>query len=64
MGFFFIGVSLGAMSIPWLIGQVFERVHPYSMLVIVSISLALSAVLLALVLRRSSQQLISNSAND
>jgi len=66
MGFFFIGVSLGAMSIPWLIGQVFERVHPYSMLVVVSISLTLSAVVLALVLRRSGQQrqVISDAAND
>lgn len=56
MGYFFIGVSLGAMTIPWFIGQVFERVHPYSMLVVVSISLALSALLLALVLGCSVQQ--------
>ena len=56
MGYFFVGVSLGAMSIPWFIGQIFERIHPYSMLVVVSISLALSALLLALVLRRSHKQ--------
>ena len=53
MGYFFIGVSLGAMSIPWFIGQVFERVHPYSMLVVVSVSLALAALVLAVILKRA-----------
>ena len=33
-GFFFVGGSLGVMSIPWLIGQAIESIGPQSMLII------------------------------
>ena len=55
MGYFFVGVSLGAMSIPWLIGQLFEA-NPYSMLVMVALSLVLSALVLFLTLRLSDRR--------
>ena len=59
MGIFFTGVSLGGMSIPWLIGQLFETVAPYVMLVVVAISLALTSLLFALIMRRSQSQVSS-----
>jgi FHS family Na+ dependent glucose MFS transporter 1 len=34
-GWFFVGSSLGAMTVPWVIGQLFERVGPEVMLVAV-----------------------------
>jgi MFS transporter, FHS family, Na+ dependent glucose transporter 1 len=51
MGIFFVGVSLGAMVIPWLIGQFFEQV-PYLMLLIVTASLIFSTIALMLILGR------------
>ncbi|NIV33209.1 MAG: hypothetical protein GWN58_28315, partial [Anaerolineae bacterium] len=37
-----VGSSLGGMSLPWLIGQLFEPAGPQSLLVAVSASLALA----------------------
>jgi MFS transporter, FHS family, Na+ dependent glucose transporter 1 len=49
-GWFFVGASLGSMFLPWLTGQLFEQVGPYSMLVIFTIDMALAlGVLLVLI---------------
>jgi fucose permease len=40
-GWIIVGSSLGGMSLPWLIGQLFEPTGPQSLLVAVSVSLAL-----------------------
>ena len=40
-GGFFVGASLGGMFLPWLIGQLFVPAGPQSLLVAVSVSLAL-----------------------
>ncbi len=42
--FFFVGGSLGAMFLPWLIGQLFERTGPQVMVAIVFAALLLDAV--------------------
>src|SRR5262249_8927482 len=34
-GLFFVGASLGSMTLPWVIGQSFERISPVSVLWIV-----------------------------
>ncbi len=41
-GVLFVGGSLGAMVIPWIIGQLFEPVGPSSLLIVVLISLILA----------------------
>jgi MFS transporter, FHS family, Na+ dependent glucose transporter 1 len=51
MGIFFTGMSLGAISVPWLIGQLFESFGPGVLLVAVSISLIMGIVTLYLILR-------------
>jgi MFS transporter, FHS family, Na+ dependent glucose transporter 1 len=49
MRVFYVGVSLGSTVIPWLIGQLFENIAPYVMIVIVSISLTISVGVFAAV---------------
>lgn len=41
MGWFFLGGSAGAMSIPWLIGQLFEPIGPRATLWVIVVDLAL-----------------------
>ncbi len=48
---FFIGVSLGAMSLPWLIGQVFETVGPLTTMVTVAAAMVMATAVFALLNR-------------
>jgi FHS family Na+ dependent glucose MFS transporter 1 len=52
-GLFSIGQSLGAMLIPWLIGQFFESAGPQSLALILLIDMALALVVLAVLGTRS-----------
>jgi FHS family Na+ dependent glucose MFS transporter 1 len=55
-GLFLVGASLGGMSMPWLIGQLFERVGPHVTMWIITANIAAAVVVLAaiiLYLRRS-----------
>jgi len=45
-----IGGNLGSMTIPWVIGQFFERSGPGSMMLIVALTIILSLVLLGIML--------------
>ncbi len=56
IGIFFTGVSLGATTIPWIIGQLFERVGPVVMLIAVSLSLIMSGFMLGLIVWKVSQK--------
>jgi dipeptide/tripeptide permease len=47
MAIFFIGGSLGAMSLPWLIGQYFDTAGPGTMLWVVGVAMAAGIVLFA-----------------
>jgi fucose permease len=50
MGWFFLGGSAGAMSIPWLIGQLFEPIGPRATMWVIVVDLAvMMAVFVALV---------------
>ncbi len=51
MRVFYVGVSMGSTITPWLIGQLFESVSPYCMLIAVGCSLLLSIVAFAYVNR-------------
>ena len=50
-GFFFLGATAGAMSLPWLIGQFFERVGPQFMMWALAADFLLAALVLAVLLR-------------
>jgi FHS family Na+ dependent glucose MFS transporter 1 len=59
-GWFLVGASLGAMSLPWLIGQLFERVGPHvtmlAILIDVILTLGVFAALLLHLGRRAPEQ--------
>ena len=46
-GWFFVGASVGGMSLPWLIGQLFESIGPRVTMVIILIDLLVAAGILA-----------------
>lgn len=61
-GWFFIGSSAGGMTIPWVIGQLFESAGPTSVYVVALANLALGLVVYTLfVLRPSSPILAPNN---
>jgi FHS family Na+ dependent glucose MFS transporter 1 len=47
---FFVGASLGGVSVPWLIGQFFERVGPRVTIAAISVAVVLSALVFAVIL--------------
>lgn len=48
--YFFMGAALGSMSIPWLIGQLFERIGPIVTMLTIFITLLLAAVVFGLLI--------------
>jgi FHS family Na+ dependent glucose MFS transporter 1 len=53
MGWLLVASSAGAMSVPWLIGQMFESSGPQVLMIAVLIDLLLTAAVLALLIRNS-----------
>jgi FHS family Na+ dependent glucose MFS transporter 1 len=51
-GWFEAGASIGAMSIPWLIGQLFEPLGPISFLYVIAVVVALSLLIGSLFLSK------------
>lgn len=49
-GWFFIGASAGGMFLPWMIGQLFERIGPQVMMSAILLDLSIAMVVLALIL--------------
>jgi FHS family Na+ dependent glucose MFS transporter 1 len=49
-GLFFVGVGTGAMTVPWLVGQMFETVGPPALPYILSLDLLLGLAVLAALL--------------
>jgi MFS transporter, FHS family, Na+ dependent glucose transporter 1 len=52
-GLFLVGASLGGMSAPWIIGQLFEPVGPRVVMFAITLSIALAFLSFGLVMRRS-----------
>ena len=52
-GWFFVGASLGGMTIPWLIGQLFEPVGPQAVPLVVMAAILLSIGVLLLLLAQA-----------
>jgi hypothetical protein len=50
-GWFMVGGSLGAMSLPWLIGQLIERIGPHALPLIILTALILTLGVLAVLVR-------------
>jgi FHS family Na+ dependent glucose MFS transporter 1 len=53
--FFFIGASLGGMTIPWLIGQLFEPIGPAVAMWIIAVDLVAALLLLIILILYSSR---------
>lgn len=49
-GWFFVGASLGGMSLPWLIGQLFESIGPRVTMVAILVDLCILAVVFAILI--------------
>lgn len=50
--YFFVGASLGGMSIPWFIGQQFEAVGPLATMIIIFICLVASLAVFGILMRQ------------
>lgn len=48
---FFVGASLGSMTLPWLIGQLFTAVGPQTMMLAILIGLVLALIMLTALLQ-------------
>jgi FHS family Na+ dependent glucose MFS transporter 1 len=55
-GWFLVGASLGAMSVPWLIGQLFDHFGPPIVMVTILLDLLLMAALFVLLMLRVQQR--------
>jgi fucose permease len=47
---FFVGGSIGGMTVPWVIGQLFESVGPQVMILAIALAVVLACVVLGLIL--------------
>lgn len=54
-GWFFVGISAGSMSVPWLIGQFFESVGPEAMILIIMVDLMLAIGIFFVMIARSAR---------
>ncbi len=52
-GWFFVGASLGAMTVPWLIGQFFETVGPQVTMIIITIDILAALAVFAFLITYS-----------
>jgi fucose permease len=53
---FFVGASLGGMSLPWVIGQLFESIGPRAMMVAIFFDLIVAIGIFVILLRHSKQR--------
>lgn len=61
-GWFFVGSSLGAMTVPWVIGQLFEHVGPQIMLVAVGVDLLIAfGIFMVLLLQARKMPLLNQT---
>lgn len=51
--FFFVGASLGAMTVPWLVGQLFEAIGPHMVMIAVLIDLIIAVAIFAVMMAYS-----------
>jgi fucose permease len=58
-GWFFVGSSAGGMSLPWLIGQLFESVGPKSAMFIIMADLVVAVAIFALLVFHSARPALS-----
>lgn len=58
---FFVGGSIGGMTIPWIIGQLFESIGPRVMVLAIAAAVVLASVVLALILGATGRPAASRS---
>ena len=54
-GWFFVGASLGGMTLPWLIGQLFESIGPRVTMVAIIVDLLVAVAIFTVLIRYSGQ---------
>ena len=59
-GYLLVGGSLGGMSLPWVIGQLFEPVGPRSAMVVIAIALVAALLVFVLLLRYLNQKCMAS----
>jgi len=62
-GWFFVGASSGGMSLPWLIGQLFEAVGPRMMILAIAVDLALTTAVFSVLIVYSSRMATTASTS-
>lgn len=62
-GWFFVGASSGGMSLPWLIGQLFEAVGPRMMVLAIAIDIVLTTAVFCVLIVYSSRRGITPSTS-
>jgi FHS family Na+ dependent glucose MFS transporter 1 len=50
---FFVGANVGAMTLPWLIGQLFTTIGPQTTMMAILVDLLLALLILAVLLRQT-----------
>ena len=60
--YFFVGASLGAMFIPWLIGQLFDRVSPVVTMFIIFVTLLTAVIVFGLLIWQARLHLEARAA--
>lgn len=61
-GWFFVGASIGSMTMPWLIGQLFEPVGPHSATLVLLIDLLIAVALFAILAFHSNRAALKTEA--
>jgi FHS family Na+ dependent glucose MFS transporter 1 len=56
---FLVGVSIGVMSVPWLIGKLFEQVGPQVIMIVVLVDILVACAVFALLMRLAGPPLAS-----
>jgi FHS family Na+ dependent glucose MFS transporter 1 len=61
---FLVGASLGTMSLPWLIGQLFESIGPWVTMIVILIDLLVTCAVFALLMYYAGRPIITDEASE
>ena len=61
-GWFLVASSIGAMSVPWLIGQLFEPVGPWVAMAIIFVDLVAATIVYAVLMTVDARSMESEQA--
>ena len=59
--YFFVGAALGSMSVPWLIGQLFERIGPMITMFTIFVTLLIAVIVFGLLIWQAERHLVAKA---